>query len=109
MASQLAGVMDVVDVCEGLILAKLSGEVLLGQTLTETIDHNELASKICKLFEIDLDVIEKGQINEYTVALEHGFLIAVRNDEHVLIGLLGNDGKSSVGLLTRQIKNIMRN
>ncbi|MHA1674884.1 MAG: hypothetical protein ACTSYI_14810 [Promethearchaeota archaeon] len=108
IAPQLAGVMDAVSVCEGLIFAKETGEVLMGQTLDASIDHSVIAKNVCQLFSMDLKVIKKGDIIDYTISLDKGFLIAVRSKEHVLIGILGSDGKSSVGLLARQIKNIMR-
>ncbi|WP_457557793.1 hypothetical protein [Candidatus Harpocratesius sp.] len=103
---KLSDVMDVVPVCEGLILAKISGEVLIGQTLIE-MDHSNIAKNLSKLFEADLSNIGKGNIQDFTINLENGAIIAVKNDEHMLIGLLGSDGKSSVGLLVRQLRNIM--
>ncbi|MCF2140804.1 MAG: hypothetical protein K9W44_12180 [Candidatus Lokiarchaeota archaeon] len=105
---KLSDVMDVVPVCEGLILAKISGEVLIGQTLIE-MDHSIIAKSFSKLFEADLSNIDKGNIQDFTINLENGAIIAVRNDDHMLIGLLGSDGKSSVGLLVRQLRNIMWN
>ncbi|MHA1520490.1 MAG: hypothetical protein ACTSRK_09930 [Promethearchaeota archaeon] len=105
---QLSEVMNIVELCEGLIFAKKTGEVLMGQTLDESIDHTVITKKVGALFNTDLEVIEKGKISDITISLESGFLIAVQNEDHLLIGLLGSDGKSAVGLLARQIKNIMR-
>ena len=107
IAPQLAEVMDNVSLCEGLIFAKITGEVLMGQTLDESIDHSVIAKTVSQLFSMDLQVIGKGNILDNTITLDEGFLIAVRSEDHVLIGILGSDGKSSVGLLARQIKNIM--
>lgn len=104
---QLAGVMDVVSVCEGVIFAKITGEVLMGQTLTE-MNHADITKNIKLLFDIDLKVLEKGEVLDYTINLEQGSLICVRNEDFMLIGLLGSDGKSSVGLLLRQLKNIIQ-
>lgn len=106
IAPKLADVMDAVSVCEGLILAKIDGEVLIGQTLTD-LNHAEIAKSFSKLFEVDFSLLERGKLQDYTINLENGAIIAVRNDTHMLIGLLGNDGKSSVGLLVRQLRNIM--
>ncbi|MHA1777810.1 MAG: hypothetical protein DRO88_12050 [Promethearchaeia archaeon] len=103
---KLAAAMDAVPVCEGLILAKISGEVLIGQTLTE-LNHGEIAKSFSKLFEVDFSYLERGKLQDYTINLENGSIIAVRNEDHMLIGLLGADGKSSVGLLVRQLRNIM--
>jgi hypothetical protein len=106
LAPQLSSVMDAVPVAEGLILCDPTGKVLIGQTLTE-MNHTEIAKKTLQLLKTEIPALGKGKIIDLTIGLDTGFLIAVANDEGILIGILGEDGKSSVGLLTRQLKNIM--
>ncbi len=42
LASRLSAVMDAVPVAEGVIYAKINGEVILGQTILE-MNHKEIA------------------------------------------------------------------
>lgn len=104
---KLAAVMDVVSVCEGLIYAKTSGEIIIGQTLLE-MEHGPIAKSVAQMFEIKIEAAQKGNLVDLTIGLEEGQLIAVKKDETMVIGILGSDGKSSVGLLLRQLKNIMK-
>ena len=106
LGPKLASIMDSIPVAEGMILAKRSGKVIMGQTLTD-MNHEEIAKKAVKLLKTDIPALGKGKITDLTIGLETGFMIAVANKEGILIGILGEDGKSSVGLLTRQLKNVM--
>jgi len=107
LAPKLEQIMSEISVCEGLVLAKNNGEVLLGQTLTE-MDHNTIAKSVSKIFKTKIDALNKGNMTEMTLGLDEGFLIAVKNKNLMVLGFLGTDGKSSVGLLLRQLKNIMK-
>lgn len=104
---QLQQVMDAVPVCEGLLFAKTNGEVLVGQTITE-MDHKAITKSIGQMISSKMDPINKGTLVELTIGLEKGFIVAVVKDGEILIGLLGEDGKTSVGLLMRQLKNIFK-
>ncbi len=104
---KLEGVMEAVPVCEGLIYSKLSGEVIIGQTLTE-MDHSALAKKAGIILQQELAEANKGSVSDITIGLDDGALICVKKGDLMLIGLLGSDGRSSMGLLRRQIKNIMK-
>ncbi len=107
LAPKLQSIMSELSVCEGLVLAKNNGEVLLGQTLTD-MNHDSIAKSVSKMFKTKIDNLSKGNISEMTLGLEEGFLIAVKNKNLMVLGFLGTDGKSSVGLLLRQLKNIMK-
>ncbi len=104
---KLAAVMDVVSVCEGLIYAKITGEVIIGQTLLE-MDHGAIAKSVAQMFEIKIDASQKGNLTDLTVGFDEGQIIAVKKEDTMVIGILGDDGKSSVGLLLRQLKNIVK-
>ncbi len=107
LGRKLAGVMDVVSVCEGLIYAKTSGEIIMGQTLLE-MDHAAIAKPITEMFKREINSAQKGSITDFTIGMDKGILLAVKKDESMLIGILGEDGKGSVGLLLRQLKNILK-
>ena len=77
---KLESIMSEISVCEGLVLAKNNGEVLIGQTLTE-MDHTAIAKSITKIFKTKLDALGKGDLLEMTLGLNDGFLLAVKNKE----------------------------
>lgn len=106
ISKKLEGVMGAVPVCEGLIYATIKGEVIVGQTLTE-MNHEELARKAGNMLEIELNAANKGKVTDITIGLSEGAIIAVKKNDNILIGILGDDGRSSMGLLRRQLKNIM--
>jgi predicted regulator of Ras-like GTPase activity (Roadblock/LC7/MglB family) len=101
---KLAKVMDAVTECEGLIFAKTSGEVIVGQTLTE-MDHKAIAKSASLIAKTDIGKSSlKGNVSNVTVDLEKGFLLIMVKGDNMVIGLLGADGKNAVGLLIRQLK-----
>ena len=106
IGKKLEAVMGAVPVCEGIIYAKITGKVIVGQTLTE-MDHSAIAKKCGEILKKDLKEAKKGKITDITIGLENGALITVQKDDNILIGILGSDGRSSMGLLRRQLKNIM--
>ena len=106
LAPKLEAIMSEISVCEGLVLASKNGDVLIGQTLTE-MDHKSIAKSVSKMFKTKIDALDKGNLVEMTLGMDEGFLIAVKNKDLMVLGFLGADGKSSVGLLLRQLKNIM--
>ncbi len=107
LAPKLESIMSEIAVCEGLVLAKNNGEVLIGQTITD-MDHDIIAKSVSKIFKTKIDALNKGDLLEMTLGMDEGFLIAVKNKNLMVLGFLGIDGKSSVGLLLRQLKNIMK-
>ena len=105
---KLAELMDVVPECEGLIAADISGNVLVGQTLTE-MDHAVIA-KACASIIKDANTLgnktDKGALKDTTIELEGGFTVIVSSSDVILIALAGTDGRSSLGLLKRNLMNI---
>jgi hypothetical protein len=107
IAPKLEKIMADVSVCEGLIYATILGKVLVGQTIIES-DHAGIAKKVGLIFKIEFGEVQKGAFTDITIGMESGSLICVKKDDHILIGLLGDDGKSSIGLLRRQLINILK-
>ena len=106
---KLAELMDIVPECEGLIAADAkTGKVIVGQTITE-MDHEKIA-KACTAIIKDSNTlgtdITKGGLKNTTIELEEGFAVLVGSEKVVLIALAGTDGKSSLGLLKRNLISI---
>jgi len=106
---KLAELMDIVPECEGLIAADINGKVLIGQTLTE-MDHAAIA-KLCANIIKDANNlganIDKGGLKDTTIELDGGFTVIVSSSEIILVALAGTDGRSSLGLLKRNLMNIV--
>ncbi len=107
--SNLRNLMELVPECEGLIAAdKKTGEVIVGQTITE-MDHGKIANAAAKILEDSSKLgedIGKGDIKNTTMALAEGFAVIVGSDDHVFIALAGTDGRASLGLLKRNLESI---
>ena len=104
---KLEKVMDSVSVCEGLILGDMQGKVSMGQTLLE-MDHKAILKKVIQMLKIQVEAVDKGETISIQLEFKEGFLIVIKKDKNILIGLLGSDGKGSVGLLHRQLQNIFK-
>jgi hypothetical protein len=102
---KLAQIMDTVTECEGLIYAKLNGEVITGQTILTELDHKEIAEAAANIMKNDLGKpLTKGTLRDVVLTFDKGFAVIAGNGKHMVIGILGLDGKNSIGLLSRQLK-----
>lgn len=101
---KLAAIMDAVPECEGLIYATNTGDVIVGQTLTE-MDHKAIAQGAATILKTTIgNPLKKGVLKDVVLTMENGFAIIATNGQHMVIGILGLDGKNSIGLLSRQLK-----
>ena len=107
IASNLANIMDLVSVCEGLICAKKDGEVIVGQTLGE-LDHKDIVKHVLTILNNHMDSVKKGVVTDLVIGLEKGSIIVSKNEELIYIGILGEDGVASSGLLRRQLSNLAK-
>lgn len=107
---KLAELMDLVPECEGLIAADLEGKVLIGQTITE-MDHGTIAkacASIMKNAHVIGSKIDKGNLRDISIELNDGFTVMVSSSEMIFIALAGIDGRSSLGLIKRNLMNIAK-
>jgi hypothetical protein len=105
---QLKAVMDAVPVCEGVVFSNLEGKVVVGQTLLADTDQSGIAKAVGVMFKPPVPAAKKGKVLDLTIGLEKGYIVAVCKNTDLILGLLGEDGKSSVGLLMRQLKNLVK-
>ena len=108
---KLAELMDMVPECEGLIAADKTGKVIVGQTLTDNMDHGKIA-KACAAIIKDSNTlgkdIGKGNLKTTTIELDEGFAVLVGSEKSVLIAFAGSDGMASIGLLKRNLISISK-
>ena len=107
MEPKLAATMDAVPECEGLIYAYTSGEVIIGQTITE-MDLAAIAENASTLVQTEIGKpTHKAGVKDVTIDLDKGTIIIVIKADAMILGLLGVDGKNSEGLLRRQLKQLL--
>ena len=107
--AKLAKLMDTVPECEGLIAADMEGNVIIGQTIIE-MDHGKIVKNCLTIIKNSNNLsadIDKGIIKNTTIELENGFVILVSSEKLLLIALTGIDGKTSLGLIKRDLKSIL--
>ncbi len=108
LEQKLAELMDIVPECEGLIAADSNGKVIVGQTIVE-MNHNKIA-KACAAIIKDSNTlgndIGKGSLKTTTIELENGYAVLVGSEKTLLIALAGHDGRSSLGLLKKNLSSI---
>lgn len=108
LEQKLAELMDIVPETEGLIAADANGKVLIGQTITE-MDHAKIAKACATIIKDSNNLgkdIGKGSLRTTTIELEEGYAVLVGSEKNVLIALAGVDGRSSLGLIKRNLISI---
>jgi len=109
LEQKLSELMDLVPECEGLIASDLSGNVLVGQTLTD-MDHKSLAKEcisILKASNVLGEKVGKGNLKTTTTEYENGFAVVSGSATLILIALAGLDGKASLSLIKRNLIKIL--
>jgi len=108
LEQKMSELMDLVPECEGLIASDLSGNVLVGQTITD-MDHKTLAKNCLAIMNGSNalgEILGKGQLKTTTIDYENGFAVVSSSDELIIIALAGLDGKASLSLIKRNLIKI---
>jgi predicted regulator of Ras-like GTPase activity (Roadblock/LC7/MglB family) len=108
LEQKMSELMDLVPECEGLIASDLSGNVLIGQTITD-MDHKLLAKDCIAIVKGSKSLGEnlgKGKIKTTTIDYDNGFAVVSSSDELIIIALAGLDGKASLSLIKRNLIKI---
>ena len=108
LEQKMSELMDLVPECEGLIASDLSGNILVGQTITD-MDHKSIAKACLNIMKGSNALGEnlgKGQLRTTTIDYENGFAVVSSSDKTIIIALAGLDGKASLSLLKRNLIKI---
>ncbi|MFW9874966.1 MAG: hypothetical protein ACFFG0_17810, partial [Candidatus Thorarchaeota archaeon] len=82
--------------------------VIIGQTIID-MDHSKIAKACATIIKDSNNLgkdIGKGSLKTTTIELEKGYAVLVGSKNNVLIALAGVDGRSSLGLLKRNLISI---
>jgi len=105
LEQKMSELMDLVPECEGLIASDLSGNILVGQTITD-MDHKLLAKNCLAIMNGSNALGEnlgKGTLKTTTIDYENGFAVVSSSDKVIIIALAGLDGKASLSLIKRNL------
>ena len=108
LEQKMMELMDLVPECEGLIASDLSGNVLVGQTITE-MDHKLLVKDCIAVMNGSNALgsnLGKGNLKTTTVEYDNGFAVIGSSDTIIVIALAGLDGKASLSLIKRNLIKI---
>lgn len=96
---------------QGIIVCDAKSKVLFAHTITGDVNHTEVADLAVKIAANSSQLsskIEKGGLNEVSIATEKGFIIILGDVKLVLAGIAGEGARESMGLLRMALKRALR-
>jgi predicted regulator of Ras-like GTPase activity (Roadblock/LC7/MglB family) len=105
---KLAKIMDQIPETEGIIAFDITGKVISGQLITQTMNKDDIAKKAHSLWETFKTLgqsIGKGNVTEVMVTLSKGYAIIIFGEKFSIISIL--EDRAQVSLLSKSIKNLM--
>lgn len=102
----VASLMDKIPELEGLIIFDTSGNVVIGQTITQ-MKHAEIAKSAAAMIEAAKKLsqsVDKGNASVTYVESENGFTIITFSGKKGLLAITGKDATNSLGLIIRNLK-----
>ncbi len=96
---------------QGIIVCDAKANVMFAHTITADVDHSEIADlavKIAANSALLSTKLDKGQLNEISIASEKGFILILGDVKLVLAGIAGEGARESLGLLHIALKRALR-
>ncbi|TFG17321.1 MAG: hypothetical protein EU530_10800 [Promethearchaeota archaeon] len=105
---KLAGIMSEIAEVEGIVAFDPKGDVISGQTIggDDVQKIAKTASDLLPRLTLLGSSIQKGSPREVTIGLTKGYAIIVFGTKYSIMCFVGEDAKTQLGLLSRQIKEI---
>ena len=107
---KLAGIMSEIAEIEGIVAFDAKGKVISGQTIAGD-DVNKIAKSTSDLLpRLTLlgSSIKKGTPRDITIGLSKGYAFVAYGSKYSIICFVGEDAKTQLGLISRQIKSIVK-
>jgi predicted regulator of Ras-like GTPase activity (Roadblock/LC7/MglB family) len=107
---KLAGIMSEIAEVEGIVAFDPKGNVISGQTIAgdDTNRIAKAASDLIPRLTLLGSSISKGSPKEITISLTKGYAIVAFGLQYSIICFVGEDAKTQLGLISRQIKEIAK-
>jgi predicted regulator of Ras-like GTPase activity (Roadblock/LC7/MglB family) len=96
---------------QGIVVCDAKSKVLFAHTITGDIKHSEVADLAVKIAANSATLstsVDKGGLNEVSIASENGFIIILGDVKLVLAGIAGEAARESLGLLRIALKRALR-
>ena len=107
---KLAAIMSEIAEIEGIVAFNAKGNVISGQTIGGD-DVRKIAKSTSDLLpRLTLlgSNIKKGSPREITIGLRKGYAFVAYGPKYSIICFVGEDAKTQLGLISRQIKSIVK-
>ncbi|MBD3191712.1 MAG: hypothetical protein GF308_13775 [Candidatus Heimdallarchaeota archaeon] len=101
---------DKIPELEGLLIGKLDGTQIWADTLTD-LNHEFIlssASVVARAMKKLSQSIEKGEIKQIDCEVEKGFLTIVLSNKAMVIGFFGEDTRSQLAIIQKNLRMLMR-
>jgi predicted regulator of Ras-like GTPase activity (Roadblock/LC7/MglB family) len=107
---KLAGIMSEIAEVEGIVAFDPKGNVISGQTIGGDDVAKIAKSAMDLLPRLTLlgSAIQKGSPREITIGLSKGYAVVAFGSKYSIICFVGEDAKTQLGLISRQIKEIVQ-
>ena len=96
---------------QGIIVCDAKSKILFSHTITGDIKHSDVANLAVKIAANSAKLassVDKGGLNEVSIASEKGFVIILGNEKLVLAAIAGEAARESLGLLRIALKRALR-
>ncbi|MGQ9719903.1 MAG: roadblock/LC7 domain-containing protein [Candidatus Jordarchaeum sp.] len=105
----VADLMDKIPEIEGILLLDKSGNVSVGQTITQ-MNHSEIAKNAAVIIASARELnksIEKGDANVAYVEGDNGYAVMANSEKAILLAIISKDAAPSLGLIIRDLKIVL--
>lgn len=102
---------DQIPELEGLLVSKLDGTMLWGDTL-KTLNHDFILSSVSvvvKAMKKVSESIEKKAVRIIDAEIDDGFVTILATDKGIIVGFFGEDARSQLGIIKKNLKMFMIN
>ncbi|MHA1959187.1 MAG: hypothetical protein ACW99U_03105 [Candidatus Thorarchaeota archaeon] len=96
---------------EGIVVCDSKAKVTFGHTVMAGVKHSEIADLAVKIAANSSGLagkLDKGGLNEVSIASEKGFIIVLGDVKMVLAGVAGESARESLGLLRMALRRALR-
>jgi predicted regulator of Ras-like GTPase activity (Roadblock/LC7/MglB family) len=96
---------------EGVVVCDTKAKVIFGHTVMAGVKHSEVADLAVKIATNSSGLagkLDKGGLNEVSIASEKGFIVVLGDVKMVLAGIAGQGARESLGLLRMALRRALR-
>ena len=95
---------------QGMIVCDAKGQVIFGHTLSDGINHDDVAKLVVKISATSSSLtagIDKGGLKEVSIAADEGYIVVLGDVKMVLAGIAGESAREQLGLIRMALKRAL--